>query len=237
MGERGSVHKWVDSVVMAVAAGAVLWALVLRPWVGPVEPPPGPQERVREVTGTIVRERLKVGGGAPWEPGRVVVVEAVDYECPACRGFQQTVFPELEQHLAQTVTFAYLNLPLETHSHSLVAALAVECAAAQGSFVAMHERLFAQPLIYANTSGYAQEIGLDLDEFRACLVADTTRAAVDGDIATVRELVGRLATPTFLLGWARADGGVDVERAFVGALPPVSFRTEVERLTAVGPPE
>ena len=129
MAERGRIQSWVDTAAMAVGAGAVLWVLVLRPWVGTAEPRPLEPERVRDVAGTIVGERLKVGGGAPWEPGRVVVVEAIDYECPACRGFQQSVFPELEQHFAQTVTFAYLNLPLESHAHALGAALAVECAA------------------------------------------------------------------------------------------------------------
>ena len=234
---EGSIHKWVDSVVMAVASGAVLWALVLRPLVGATEPVPDAQERVRDVTGTIARERLSVGGGAPWKPGRVVIVEAVDYECPACRTFQQFAFPQLHQQLAPTVTFAYLNLPLEAHPDALGAAIAVECAAAQGSFTAMHERLFAELPMPADMSVYAQQIGLDLVGFRECLGADMTREAVDADIAAVRELLGRLATPTFLLGRARADGGVDVQRAFVGALPPVLFRTEVEKLTALAPSE
>lgn len=237
MSDRGSIHKWVDTAAMIVGAAAVVWVLVLRPAVESVGPAAGRQDRVRSIDGTIARARLSIGGGAPWETGRPVVVEAVDYECPACRGFERTVLPELERHLGQTVTFAYLNLPLESHPHALEAALAVECAGAQGRFLAMHDELLSQPLAEASSLKSAQQIGLDMKAFHLCLASDGTRADVDADVATVKQLVGRLATPTFLLGWARADGGVNVVKGFAGSLPPEAFRTEVEKLAKNGPSE
>ncbi len=67
----------------------------------------------------------------------VTLIEFADLECPYCRQFYSTTFPEIKRAYIDTgkVRFISRDLPLaELHSTALQAARASRCAALQGKF-------------------------------------------------------------------------------------------------------
>lgn len=133
----------------------------------------------------------------------VEFVEFLDFECEACRA----AFPAVEQlreEYGDEVTFVVRNFPL--HNNSVAAAKAAEAAAAQGKFEEMYFRLFeTQPEWGEKDSsqedvffGFAEDLGLDMDEFRSVYDDPATTEKVERDQADGRAL-GVSGTPTFFL--------------------------------------
>lgn len=130
-------------------------------------------------------------------------VEFLDFECEACRAAHPAI-EELRQMYGDRVTFVVRNFPL--HENSEGAAQAAEAAAAQGEFEAMYNLLFeTQPQWGEKTSsqrdvffGFAEELGLDMDEFEAVYDADETIELIRRDKADGIEL-GVSGTPSFFL--------------------------------------
>jgi len=148
--------------------------------------------------------------GAGDAPYRLVVW--TDYQCPACMQFEQeleTVRGQLKDSLA--VVYRYNPLPI--HPLAFRAAVAAECARAQGRFEGMHRALFAAQLhgdslpVAALASASAIP---DTSAFRRCL-ADSTSAVV----ADVRADVSRAHTLHL-----RGTPGVQVgDRVATGGMP------------------
>ncbi|MEP6297494.1 MAG: thioredoxin domain-containing protein, partial [Ilumatobacter sp.] len=106
-------------------------------------------------------------------------VEFLDFECEACRAAHPAI-EALREMYGDRVTFVVRNFPL--HENSEGAAQAAEAAAAQGEFEAMYNLLFeTQPEWGEKSSsqrdvffGFAEDLGLDMDEFEAVYDADET---------------------------------------------------------------
>jgi protein-disulfide isomerase len=111
-------------------------------------------------------------------PGKINVVEFVDFQCPHCRFFH----PRLKAILAEygdRVHFTRLDLPLQSHPLARGAARAHVCAAARGKGDAMADALFeTEDLEEAGLIKAGEKVGLDGAELRRCLAAPTTEAAV-----------------------------------------------------------
>jgi len=112
----------------------------------------------------------------------VVVIEFSDFECPFCKGFHQTM-KELMGEYGEDgeIAWVYRHFPLdELHSKARKEAQASECANELGgndAFWAFTDRLFEvtpsnDRLDLGLLSIIAEEIGLDRDEFAACLEGD-----------------------------------------------------------------
>jgi formate-nitrite transporter family protein len=149
-----------------------------------------------------------------WGPddAKVTVVEYGDYECPYCRGAARDVHRLLERYPGR-IRFVFRNLPIAAlHPHAQQAAEAAEAAAAQGKFWPMYE-LLLQPYSRLDTdslTGYARQIGLDIERFHADLDAHTFARRIDHDIDTgLRNGVN--STPKFYVNGARIDGGLPLE--------------------------
>lgn len=143
------------------------------------------------------------------EDGKVTFVEFLDFECEACRA----AFPaieELRQMYDGRVTFVVRYFPL--HNNSVAASRAAEAAAAQGEFEAMYQRLFETQLEWGEKStsqedvffGFAEDLGLDMDEFRAVYDDPATTALVERDQQDGRSL-GVTGTPTFFLNGDKVE--------------------------------
>ncbi|MEV7227365.1 thioredoxin domain-containing protein [Polymorphospora sp. NPDC051019] len=144
--------------------------------------------------------------------GRVTVVEFLDFECPSCAA----VYPAVEQLRAEydgRIDYVVRNYPLPMHANAMNAALAVEAAARQDAFEGMYQKLFETQRTWGNQSqdqaatfeGYARELGLDVDRYRADVADPATAARVDTD----REdgsAAGVTGTPTFFVNGERFDG-------------------------------
>jgi len=144
------------------------------------------------------------------EDARVVFVEFADFECPFC----QRIAPAMDQLYEQDrdkVRFVYKFLPLSMHPHGEIAARAAIAAQDQGKFWEMAKLLFAagQRLDQPDLEGYAKQIGLDLDRFRADMTstATTDRIAADKKLA---DDLGVHGTPTFFIDGRQYDSKTDL---------------------------
>lgn len=128
-----------------------------------------------------------------------VLVEFLDYECPACRQMHPHVADLASGHPA--VLTIVVHFPLSRiHPHAEAAALAAVCAEDQGRFGPMHEYLMAATdwMAKPGWDQVARSTGiLDLSRFQACLTGDVARArlASDREAALAFEVQG---TPTFV---------------------------------------
>jgi protein-disulfide isomerase len=160
--------------------------------------------------------------GDPHAP--IVVVEYGDFQCPFCLGFVQTTKPLIDEHYIKTgkVYFIFQDLPLTTiHPGALMAAHAANCAAEQGRFWEMHDRLYAG--LAANEWGsgtksdlqtfgdYAESIGLSGDALQTCVASSRHARQIESD---VRAASGRGldSTPTFLINGRIMVGAPSFER-------------------------
>jgi 2-hydroxychromene-2-carboxylate isomerase len=136
--------------------------------------------------------------GAPMAP--VTIVEFSDFQCPHCG----RAHPDLSRTVAQAegkVKLVFKHYPLSGHSRALPAALAAEAAGRQGKFWEMADLLFEHQdaLEDGDLLGYAQQLGLDPDRFKADMASDEVRARVDADRAEGAK-VGVTATPSLFIG-------------------------------------
>lgn len=133
----------------------------------------------------------------------VTFVEFLDFECEAC-GAMFPVVEQMREEYAGKVTFGARYFPLPGHFNAERAARAVESAARQGQFEAMYQKMYETQTTWAEAQepkddvfrGFAEELGLDMDQFDADYDSDEVLARVRKDIADGKEL-GVQGTPTF----------------------------------------
>jgi Na+/H+ antiporter NhaA len=152
------------------------------------------------------RDHVRGAMGAP-----VTVVEYGDFECPYCGRAEPAVREMLRGH--GDVRYVWRHLPLsDVHPNAQLAAEAAEAAAYQGRFWDMHDVLLAHQdaLRPPDLIGYATELGLDVERFRADLRGHrgSARVAEDVEGAGLSSVSG---TPTFFVNGRRHYGAYDVE--------------------------
>src|SRR5205085_2345686 len=196
----------------AIAAPLLTWAIVQA--IGRMPR----RRRIRAMFGT---SESIVDLAVPVDPDRdhirgpreapVTLVEYGDLECPYC-GRAEPVVREVLSDFAD-VRYVWRHLPLnDVHPHAQLAAQAAEAADRQGSFWEMHDMLLAHQgdLTGRDLIGYAEELGLDVDQFRPDVHDDgvARRVAEDVDSADQSGVTG---TPTFFINGRRHHGAYDVE--------------------------
>ena len=193
-------------VVVAILGIGALGFAVSRPRAGikPVDPnlPAGTAE------GYLV--------GRPDAP--VQVMEFGDFECPACGSWANITEPDVRERLINSgmVSFRFFDMPLDMHKNTWPASNAVACAADQGKFLEMHDRVFAaqdkwngeaisnpkKPLMQL-----ASELGIDMAKWEGCFDAQTHYARIKANMLEgVRRGVGQ--TPTFIIGSTMYPGNI-----------------------------
>jgi protein-disulfide isomerase len=125
--------------------------------------------------------------GAPMAP--ITIVEFSDFECPYCG----MTHPILERLLAEhegRVKLVFMHYPLDGHEHAQPAARAAVAAQNQGKFWEMHDMLFEnqRALEAEDIERYAEEIGLDMERFRADIASEETQRRIEASKALGREL-------------------------------------------------
>jgi protein-disulfide isomerase/uncharacterized membrane protein len=112
------------------------------------------------------------------QPGKINVVEFVDFQCPFCRMFHPRLKAVTAEY-ADRVHFTRLDLPLNMHPLARGAARAHVCAIARGKGDAMADALFeTDNLEPAGLLAAGEKVGLDRAELERCLAAPETEAAV-----------------------------------------------------------
>lgn len=136
----------------------------------------------------------------------VAIIEFGDFQCPNCKQAAPVVKLMLKS-FGDSVRFGYRHFPLEdVHPHALAAALAAECAAAQGRFWPMHDLLFErQPALETRRlHGYAELLELDMKRFNAEM-GDAVYLRRIRDHQESGRASGVRATPTFYLNGRLLD--------------------------------
>lgn len=134
------------------------------------------------------------------EDAPVTIVEFSDFMCPYC----QQIAPLLKSVVRQNQSKANLkfaNFPLDIacnknmnqqlHDGACLLARAVHCGAEQGKFWEMHDTIFQKKRHHADQSiaiSLAQQIGLNIPKFKACLNSDKTKAAIQKQIQQADKL-------------------------------------------------
>jgi protein-disulfide isomerase len=181
-------------------------------------------------------ERVKVNIKDAYAMGKadapVTMVAFVDYECPFCKRFDTQTLPGLKKKYIDAGRLRYVirDLPLDFHKRALKASEATYCAAEQGRYWEMREKLIAHSdrLDPDSLLEHGKAIGLSPDAFRQCLDGGKYADGLKRGLDAARAL-GISGTPTFVIGrTARGDvqGGVKV----VGAQPSANFEREIEAL-------
>jgi len=135
--------------------------------------------------------------GPPDAP--VTVVEFSDYLCSACREAHRIV-TDLKEEYEGKVRWVFKDFPLERHQGAEKLAEAARCARDQGLFREYQDMLFRTPERPDDDTllGFAEGLGLDIQQFRACLKSGAHAQAVLEDIRA-GERSGVEVTPTFII--------------------------------------
>jgi protein-disulfide isomerase len=145
----------------------------------------------------------------------VTLVEYGDFECPHCKNASGAV-KILQSRFDGQVRLVFRNFPLEEiHAHALQAALAAECAGAQGRFWEMHDLLFENQLRLGmkQLTTYARSLELDMPRFTTDMNGEVFLERVreqqqSGDASGVR------ATPGFFLNGHIQDVSYGLQSLF-----------------------
>ncbi len=155
--------------------------------------------------------------GKPDAP--VQIVEFADFECPGCGQFSTVTGPDVKKRLIDTgmANLTYYDFPLPQHKNSVAASNAAACAADQGKFWEMHDRIFASQDQW-NTEAtdnpkpffqkYAEQVGVNTQTWEKCYDARKHQGRILANAAEgERRKVN--STPTFIVA----------EKMYAGALP------------------
>lgn len=147
----------------------------------------------------------------------IQLVEYSDFQCPACR-YAQNIVHEFEETYAGQIRVIYRNFPLSGHEWSAVAHPCAECAGEQGKFWEYHDMLFEHQAKWSGPKdptpvflGYAQQLGLNLDQFAECLADESVRDRIAIEKQQGLDLKVR-STPTFFINGERFVGGKDLKQ-------------------------
>ena len=160
-------------------------------------------------------------GGAPSNhifgkaDATVTLVEFGDFECPACAGYYPLI-KEVKEKYKDQISFQFRHFPLvQTHQNALAAHRAAEAAGKQGKFYEMHDILYERLEEWNGPSGrdpvgtptdqaiklfegYAESIGLDMEQYRRDVNDSSTVGTINADIAEGKSEFRVSGTPTFI---------------------------------------
>lgn len=142
--------------------------------------------------------------GAP-----VVLIEYSDFQCPAC-GAYYPLLKQLRTDFGDKMQFVYRYFPLKNiHKNAVLSASAAEAAGKQGKFWEMHDILFEKQTEWAESDkgeelmiGYAAELKLNLDQFKADLNSQEVKDKVESAYVAATS-ANITSTPTFFLNGER----------------------------------
>jgi predicted DsbA family dithiol-disulfide isomerase len=150
----------------------------------------------------------------------ITIVEFSDYQCPFCRRWHDEVYQSLLAAYPGKIKLVYRHLPLTTiHPDALSAAEAAMCAGEQDAYWQYHEKLFSSDALGTSVyMQYAQEIGLNTQNFETCITEHRYREVIQADSDFAVDL-GVRSTPTFFINGL----------AIVGAQPLNAFKQIIDK--------
>jgi protein-disulfide isomerase len=131
---------------------------------------------------------------ALYAPGKINVVEFVDYECPVCRAYNPELHALLEQY-GDRVHFVRLNFPLRMHEFARDAARAQVCVREQGKGEAMAALLLESEDLRPDADRrLAATLNIDLNAYDACITTGFADRKIEQDSAPIGDALQGLPT-------------------------------------------
>ena len=148
------------------------------------------------------------------EDALITIVEFSEFQCPFCSRVGPTL-QQIQERYGNDVRIVFKHRPLDFHDRATPAAAASIAAQNQGKFWEYHDLLFAnqQALSDEDLIRYAEQLGLNIDRFRADMAAPETQARIAADVALAERLSAG-GTPHFFVNGIRLRGAQPLE-AFV----------------------
>jgi protein-disulfide isomerase len=162
---------------------------------------------------------------------KVIVHEWSDFQCPFCGRVEPTVAQVMKDY-GDKIKFVWHDLPLPMHPDAPLASQAGREAFAQkgpSAFWSMHDKMFGnqQHIKRDDLDGYAKDLNLDMDKWKAALDGSTHTAEIDAD-KTAANGDGISGTPAFLIVPSGAKQGYYIS----GAQDYSKFRKLLDRAIA-----
>jgi len=122
-------------------------------------------------------------------------------------------------------------MPLESiHKFAFKASQAAHCAAEQGKFWEMHDRLFQNQQAFEPWPPHAEAVGLDVPKFEQCLASGKFDQEIRRTSGEAQK-AGVTGTPAFMIGRTEPTGSkVKILAVLKGAKPFAEFKAELDRL-------
>jgi protein-disulfide isomerase len=142
----------------------------------------------------------------------VTIVEFSDYQCPFCSRGHNTI-QQLEKDYEGKIRVVMKHHPLDFHPRAKPAALAAMAAGEQGKFWEMHNLLFANQnggLEDSNITQYAEQLGLNMDKFKADMQLPKFQAQISKETALAMQ-IGATGTPAFFINGRKLSGAQPIE--------------------------
>jgi protein-disulfide isomerase len=191
---KQTLGKWMTYGVIGLIVAWIGYAI----YNNSVSVPQGEEEK--PVNQVLENDWVRGKADAP-----VILIEYSDFQCPACLSYKDDL-EALRAQFGDELAVVYRHFPLkQIHLQAELAAQAAEAAGMQGKFWEMHDALFEHHDEWAENRkakalfiNYAEEIGLDVDQFKKDLGSKLARGLVKGDFMNGLKL--RInSTPTFFL--------------------------------------
>ncbi|MHB8621799.1 MAG: DsbA family protein [Sulfuricaulis sp.] len=202
---------------------------------GNPKPPGGAQPDGTAPVADVAAPRTSLAGAYRLgnSDAKIGIVEFSDFQCPYCGAFHEQEFFQLKKAYIDSGIIQYIHkdLPLSMiHAQALPAALAANCAGAQGQFWEMNDALYAHQRELSRTLYIELARGLNLDakKFTDCLKSPASLSSIRQDAADAQRL-GINGTPSFLLGKIVGDT-LTIEGMAQGAPSFQVFAQEIEKL-------
>ncbi len=136
---------------------------------------------------------------------KAVLIEYADFQCPACKNYALFV-RQLKKDFGDDLLIAYRFFPLvNTHKNSMPSSQAAFAASKQNKFWEMSDLLYGNQENWSDSSnaqglftGYAEKLGLDIEQFTNDYNAETTKQFLADSLSSGMS-IGINYTPAFFL--------------------------------------
>jgi protein-disulfide isomerase len=162
---------------------------------------------------------------------KVWLIVVSDFQCPYCKMWHDSTDAMVRRDYVQTgrIRMAFVNFPLGQHTNAPAAHETAMCAAAQGKFWEVHDRIFeTQPqwsgLPNASSffAGLVTKVpGVDARAVAACVASGKMRPMIRADYERGMS-AGVQSTPSFILG----------QQVIAGAVPPAEMKKALDAALA-----
>ncbi len=144
-------------------------------------------------------------------PVKIIIYD--DFECPFCLKFYD-ITNQIKQEFGNQVVIAYRHNPLSYHAMAIPMAIASECAAQQGKFWQMYDKLFednrSKKINSEQIKSDAANLELDLVEFSQCFEQEKYKDKIMAQMVEGKT-AGANGTPTIFLNNRLLPGAVPFE--------------------------